>query len=696
MLPWKISMKIKGKLILLVVSGVLALGIAATALSVASLKDRGMEEITSSRSLLIEDRKEKLKDLVNTAHGVMENIFKKDRGDEANSRTDAKGVIGSLRYGPENKDYFWINDTGPTMIMHPYQSDLNGRDLSGYEDPNGKKLFIEMVNICREKGEGFVEYMWPKPGHDRPVPKLSYVKLFKGWDWIVGTGLYLDDIDAIMAAKEKEIRSDIQNQIVFMIALIAFICSLIIFAAVLVSRRITRPIREASLMLKDLASGRGDMTKRLEISTHDEIGEMSGSLNTFVDKQNEVVKKIINSAGSLGIASGSLFDIAKQMARNAEETSAKSHSVASASEEMSANMTGVAAASEQATTNINTVATSTEEMTATIREIAGNSEKARTIANKAVSNAQAALDRVDKLGMDATEITKVTEVITEISEQTNLLALNATIEAARAGEAGKGFAVVANEIKELARQTAEATQEIRGKIEGIQSSTGDTVNEIKQISDVIREVNEIVATITTAIEEQSSTAEEIASSLVQASQGIQEVNQSVAQSSTVAGDISKDIVVVSQASEELTIAGTQIKRSAKDLQKLSGSLSDAVNMFKTVEVRFDIGKVKAAHLDWRTRLEAVLMGKAALRPEEVASHEECEFGKWYLGPEGQELRSSRYFSLVGEHHEKVHKYAKRIVEFVEKGEKDKASSLMKDFEREREELFQALDELYMH
>ena len=691
-----ISIKIKGKLILLVISGVLALGVAAFVFSVNSLKNRGMEEVKSSRSLLLQEKKEKLKDLVNAAYGVLENYYKGSQEDQAKIMGDAKTLIGSLRYGPENKDYFWINDTKPVMVMHPYKPDLNGKDMSGYEDPNGKKLFVEFVRVCREKGEGFVDYMWPKPGKDKPVPKLSYVKLLKGWDWIIGTGIYIDDIDTIMAAKEKEIGSHIRNQIWFMVSLIAFICGLIIFAAVLVARRITRPIQSASLMLKDLASGKGDLTKRLEVSSNDEIGEMSRSLNIFIEKQNEVVKNIINNAGSLGIASDGLFDIAKQMAANAEETSMKSHSVASASEEMSANMSSVAAASEQATTNMDTVATSTEEMTATIREIAGNSEKAREIASKAVSSAQVASERVDRLGLDANEISKVTEVITEISEQTNLLALNATIEAARAGEAGKGFAVVANEIKELARQTAEATQEIKGKIEGIQASTGDTVKEIKQILDVINEVNEIVATIATAIEEQSVTTEEIASNLAQASQGIQEVNQSVSQSSTVAGDISKDIGVVSQASEELTIAGTQIKRNAQDLHLFSERLTKAVDMFKTVEIKFDIGNVKAAHLKWRTRLEAVLMGKTAMRSEEVTSHQECDFGKWYFSPKGQELSSSPYFSAVGEHHEKVHHYAQQIVGLVEKGEKEKASSLMENFEREREDLFNALDELYMH
>jgi methyl-accepting chemotaxis protein len=209
-----------------------------------------------------------------------------------------------------------------------------------------------------------------------------------------------------------------------------------------------------------------------------------------------------------------VYDQHMKLSDSTASMSGRSNSVAGAAEAMSATMNSVAAASEQTATNVNMVASATEEMTATVQEIAHNSEKARTITESAVTQAGSASQKVGELGRAANEISNVTEVITEISEQTNLLALNATIEAARAGEAGKGFAVVANEIKELAKQTAQATQEIKAKIEGIQGSTAGTVNQIEQITGVINEVNEIVGTIATAVEEQAATSREITEQLV--------------------------------------------------------------------------------------------------------------------------------------------------------------------------------------
>jgi methyl-accepting chemotaxis protein len=187
---------------------------------------------------------------------------------------------------------------------------------------------------------------------------------------------------------------------------------------------------------------------------------------------------------------------------------------------------------------------------------------------------------VDELGHAADEISKVTEAITEISEQTNLLALNATIEAARAGEAGKGFAVVANEIKELARQTAAATLEIKNRITGIQDSTADTVTQIEAITGVINEVNEIVGTIATAVEEQSVTSQEIANNVAQASQGIQEVNENVNQSSSVAGTISGDIAEVNSSVQEIADSSSQVNHNSDELSALSGKLRELVGRFK--------------------------------------------------------------------------------------------------------------------
>jgi methyl-accepting chemotaxis protein len=499
---------------------------------------------------------------------------------EAQFMDDAKKEISELRYGSEGKDYFWINDMHPTMVMHPIKPDLNGKDLSDFKDPNGNHLFNEIVKVCRENGEGFVDYMWPKPGYDKPVSKLSYVKQFKPWNWIVGTGIYLDDIKAVEIQKTKEIKSAIARQRNELIGVIIILFVLGAGIITYISRKITIPIKNTAEMLKDIAQGEGDLTKRLKVETKDEVGEMAEWFNKFIDAVQKIIKDVSQNANQVKEASGELSEISKQMTSGAKQTSEKAHVVAAAGEEMSSNMNSVAAATEEAATNLNMVAAAAEQMIATINEIAQNSEKANNITGDAVVQTQSASGKVDELGSAANEIGKVVEAITEISEQVNLLALNATIEAARAGEAGRGFAVVANEIKDLAKQTAEATLEIKAKIGAIQGSTDATVTEIGQILTVINDVNDIVSTIATAVEEQSVTTKEIAENVVQASQGIQGVNENVAQSSVVAGDIAKDIEEVNQASGEITNSSSQVNMSAEALARLSEKLNEMVGKFK--------------------------------------------------------------------------------------------------------------------
>lgn len=346
----------------------------------------------------------------------------------------------------------------------------------------------------------------------------------------------------------------------------------------LTTRSITKPILKAVEFAKTMSQG--DLTHKLDIDQADEIGVLGKSLNEMGENLRKMFKDIGNGVETLASSSTELASVSEQMSSGAENTSNKSNAVATASEEMSSNMTSVAAAMEQASTNISIVTSSTEQMTASINEIAQNTERASTVTGQAVTEAQSASAKVNELGTAADEIGKVTETITEISEQTNLLALNATIEAARAGDAGKGFAVVANEIKELANQTAEATEEIRSKIEGIQGSTGETVTEIEKITKVIGEVNDIVSTIASAVEEQSVTTKEIAGNVVQASQGISEVNENVAQTSSVAGEIAKDIADVNQASSGVVDGSGQVSTSAVELSKLSEQLKEMVVQFK--------------------------------------------------------------------------------------------------------------------
>jgi methyl-accepting chemotaxis protein len=345
-------------------------------------------------------------------------------------------------------------------------------------------------------------------------------------------------------------------------------------------RSVTRPIRRTVAMLKDIAEGEGDLTKRLEVIKQDEIGELAGWFNTFLEKLQALIGQIAANSMDVDKAAAELSGIAEKMSHAASDTANRAGNVSTSSEEMSANLNNIAAAMEESATNVTMVTASSEEMSATISEIAQSAEKARTISDQAVTKASDTSGQMDGLGRAAQGIGKVVETITEISEQVNLLALNATIEAARAGDAGRGFAVVANEIKELAKQTSEATLEIKANIENIQTSTEGTVAGIAEISEVIGSVNEIVCTIASAVEEQSVTTQEITSNIAQASSGIQEVNENVNQSSTVAQQITQDIVAVNQSSSEMDSSSDQVQVSADSLKQRATELKEIVGRFK--------------------------------------------------------------------------------------------------------------------
>jgi len=341
---------------------------------------------------------------------------------------------------------------------------------------------------------------------------------------------------------------------------------------------IIRPLDQAKKYIDKISQG--DLTVSVTEPSKDEFGQILERLGHMARNLRDMVAELSATGQSLESSSGRMGKLADEFAGGADDTAGRSQAVAAAAEEMSANMNTVAAATEEASINISLVATATEEMTSNINGIVSNTEKAQEITKLAVDEASSASEKVDELGKAAREIGKVTETITEISEQTNLLALNATIEAARAGEAGKGFAVVANEIKDLAKQTAEATGEIKKRIDSIQNSTNSTVSQIEQITTVITNVDAIVATIVDAVDEQSATTSEIAENISQASAGIMEVTENVAQVSAVSGEVARDIAEVSESAGVIATGTTEIKESAIELSRQSAILQSIVNRFK--------------------------------------------------------------------------------------------------------------------
>ncbi len=349
-------------------------------------------------------------------------------------------------------------------------------------------------------------------------------------------------------------------------------------AWMLLRSNVIHPIQRATRYINTIANG--DLSSKIKAGGRDEIGTMVTNIDEMADHLREMISKIHRSTETLFSASEEMGSASMDITGGTRNLNDRATSVAAAAEEMSTNMTSVAAATEEASTNISIVASSTEEIAKTIQEIARNTERTQEITTKAVTQSDEVSGRVNDLGAAATRIGKVTEAITEISEQTNLLALNATIEAARAGEAGKGFAVVANEIKTLARQTADATLEIKKQINGIQEQTGSTVTEIQDISKVIKEINEIVMMVAAAVEEHNVTTNEIADNISQATTGIQEVTRNVSESSVVSNEVARDISQVNRESGNIANESDSLNERAVMLKDLSEDLKKTIRMFK--------------------------------------------------------------------------------------------------------------------
>jgi methyl-accepting chemotaxis protein len=381
-----------------------------------------------------------------------------------------------------------------------------------------------------------------------------------------------------LAPITAQVTSFITNGLIWSVPLAVIAAGILVYLTV---RMIGRPLNALTACTAEIA--KGDLTQ--DVPAHlrqrrDEIGGLAGAMQSMTQNLRIILRDLSGGVRTLASSSNGLTTTSKDMHNGAKSTSDMAHTVAAAAEEMSANTASVAAGMEQTTTNLASVATATEEMTATVAEIASNSERARSITSEATQQAAKATELVKQLGEAAREVGKVTETISNISSQTNLLALNATIEAARAGTAGKGFAVVANEIKQLALQTATATEDIKQKISGIQASTASTVQDIDAINAVIKQVGEIVTTIATAIEEQSTVTKDIAGNIAQASAGVRDVNDRVAQTASVSQSIAKDIAKVNQASTEIAGGSEQVEASAGNLALLADKLQAMTEKFK--------------------------------------------------------------------------------------------------------------------
>jgi methyl-accepting chemotaxis protein len=518
---------------------------------------------------LTQQKQLELRHVAEVALGVVKdehNAAQKGEISAPDAQKRALSRLAALRYG--QNDYFFVTDMQGRLLMNPVTEKLVGQDLSNLKDETGKRLFAEMLDKVRASGSGYVDYYWPKVGSEKAQPKLSYVEGFAPWGWVIGTGVYIDDLEAQRWASTK--RS---------LIILAVMLPLILAISAFVARRITRPLQSMTVAMKDIAGGKLD-TEVPGSGRADEVGEMAAAVDIFKSnaaarlnleaEQKEAAARAATQrkadmhkmADSFEGTVGQIIETVSAHAAQLESSAGTLTSTADRAEELA---TTVAAASEEASTNVQSVASATEELSSSITEISRQVQDSARMAGEAVNQARTTTDRVSELSNAATRIGDVVELINTIASQTNLLALNATIEAARAGDAGRGFAVVASEVKALAAQTAKATEEIGQQIGSIQTATKDSVHAIRDISDTIERLSEVSSAIAAAVEEQGAATQEIARNVQQAAHGTHQVSANIAD--------------VQRGATETGASSSEVLSAAQSLAAESGRLKREVSQF---------------------------------------------------------------------------------------------------------------------
>lgn len=499
----------------------------------------------------------KTQHLVESTMGILEYFHSQEQSGQLSkqqAQEQAMNAVKKLRYGRD--DYFWINDLQPVMLMHAMNPALDGKDLSGYKDPDGKEIFNEFVKIAKsQESAGFFNYRWPMPGATNPVDKVSYVQQFKPWGWVIGTGVYLDDIQAefrTTAIRNTLVRAGI---IIFMV-----------FLVVGIIRSITTPLRNVVDSLKNISSGDGDLTQELVCNSNDEIGELSNNFNEFVSKLRTMIRHLLESANTLQQSAGELGKAAHATLSVSQRQLQETEQIATSMNEVTYAVQEVARNAEQAAAEVN----SATQQADTGQQSIHNNLQQNDLLSGTITHA---VSVISSLADESTKIGSVLEVINTIAEQTNLLALNAAIEAARAGEQGRGFAVVADEVRLLAQRTQQSTEEVQVMIDSLQKNSQAAVGVIEQSS----HASELAV-------EQANLASTNLERIAEALAKLNDLNASIASSSLqqshVAEEINENINRVAGLAQESTASAEQSSRSSENLERLAGELNTLLSQFR--------------------------------------------------------------------------------------------------------------------
>lgn len=558
------KMGIKTKVIMLAALPVIITTIAMTAFFYFQINSLGNAQIASYEKNMIESKKNELKNYLDLAFSSIKVYYDETDSNQSLVQNMSVDILQKLRYGSDG--YFFATDYNGVVTAHGVKPELIGKNLYEFKDKEGNQLFKELIDAAK-KGGGYVEYVWPKGSDGEIAPKLSYAMQLKNWDWMLGTGFYIDDVEDAVAVKKAELASRTTKVIATVLVAGLIIIIGVVLISLFLSGMITKGIIQANTFLKEVSEGEGDLTKQLPVNSTDEVGLMSTHFNVFINKLNDIISVV--KEGSQSVASGST-----ELASATEELSVTMHDQAS-------QITSVASATEQISVSSTEVLQALQEanhQTATADKLTTEGKDKLLVS---VNEVMAIKERVEKLGAtignlstSSEEIGNIISVINDIADQTNLLALNAAIEAARAGEHGRGFAVVADEVRKLAERTQSATKEIESIIFSLQNETKAANNDMKEATqkvvagaETIKETEHIFEQIVTSVEAIHTTNDIITGSIEEQVTAINNINDNAQ--------------VISSGIEQSSVAVHQISKTVVDLQQQADDLHTLVDKFKT-------------------------------------------------------------------------------------------------------------------
>ncbi|WP_277656998.1 methyl-accepting chemotaxis protein [Seleniivibrio woodruffii] len=554
---------IKSKILLLVMIPLIAVTCIVLMTVYLDMKKATKEQIDYARAAMLEEKKEQLKSEVNSAVTAIAPIMNAPELNPQQIETKVKAILESIRF--QKDGYVFTYDyNGTAMTVGPYK-DVVGKNLYDKSDANGVYFVREMIEKAKA-GDGYVEYIWPKPSINKDAPKLSYVTRIDRWNWMIGTGIYIDDIDEAIAKLEVDQNAKMRAMLFEILAFSAVALAVACVITLSITRKMTSGIITAANTLKDIASGEGDLTKQLPVTSNDEVGDLAKYFNQFINKLRDIVASVQENAQSVASGSTELAAATEELSMTMGDQAAQVSGVASATEEMSAS---------SAIINSNL-----EANLRVAEETTDNTVEGSKMLKRAVDEIQQIKTKVDELGStirslaeSSQEINAILNVISDIADQTNLLALNAAIEAARAGEHGRGFAVVADEVRKLAERTQSATGEISGIIGNLQKESGRASDDMgNALVKVDSGVKTMMATstffdkIVNSVSEMSSMNGVIESSIREQVQAIDNINDNaqtisagIEQSTNALGEISRTVSDLERQSENLMVLTRQFK-----------------------------------------------------------------------------------------------------------------------------------------